>query len=94
MLDRLHAHGRHQVVQRDSPPCLAVQVVESVLQGLGFGQKFPAAGVVCASFAAGIEGYAQGITRGMVTPVRSSMPSREFTQASPRSLRRAVGANS
>ena len=44
VLQRLHAHGHHQVVQGNSPPCLAVQVVESILQGLRFGQEFAAAG--------------------------------------------------
>ncbi|MGO9111522.1 MAG: hypothetical protein ACLP9L_20035, partial [Thermoguttaceae bacterium] len=40
--------------QRNSPPCLAVQVVERVLQGLRFGQEFAAASVICARLAAGI----------------------------------------
>jgi len=43
VVNRLHAHGYHQVVKRNSPPCLTVQVVEGVLPGLGFGQEFPAA---------------------------------------------------
>ena len=45
VLQRLHAHCRYQVVQRDRPPCLAVQVVKRILQGLRFGQDFAAGGV-------------------------------------------------
>jgi len=55
MLDRFDLHGHHQIVERNSPPCLAVQVVERVLQGLGFGQEFVAAGIFGTGFVTGVE---------------------------------------
>ena len=45
VLQRLDAHGHLQLVQRDRPLRLAVQVVESVPQSQGLGQEFAAAGV-------------------------------------------------
>ena len=44
-LHRLDAHGHLQLVPRDRPLRLAVQVVESVPQSQGLGQEFAAAGV-------------------------------------------------
>jgi len=44
VLQRLHAHGHLQLLQSNSPPCLAVEVVARGLQGPGLGQEFAAGG--------------------------------------------------
>ena len=40
VFNRFQSYDHHQLVQGNSPPCLAVKVVEGVLQGLRFGQEF------------------------------------------------------
>ncbi len=59
MLQRLHAHGHHQITQGDRPLRFAVQVVEDIPQIQGLGEEFAAAGVFCARFVAGVEGAAK-----------------------------------